>query len=118
MEMFNEKKLRAEIVKQWGPAGAHVELFDNILKELSQVQLDTAIGTLEFTKKEFMDPLQTKLTRYSEVLAWYADEKNWIIPSGEGDYAEYLDAKCEMQKDSGTRAAIKEINEILGGERE
>lgn len=32
-ELFNEDTLRAEIVKVWGEHGAHVDVFDHILKE-------------------------------------------------------------------------------------
>jgi len=28
MDPFNEEKLREDIIKTWGPAGAHIEVFD------------------------------------------------------------------------------------------
>lgn len=31
--MFNEDKLREEIVQKWGPAGAHVEVFDMLRQD-------------------------------------------------------------------------------------
>ena len=32
--MFNENSLREEIIRVWGPAGAHVDVFDTMLKHL------------------------------------------------------------------------------------
>ena len=32
--MFGPEELRAEIVGQWGPAGAHVEVFDDLLRRV------------------------------------------------------------------------------------
>jgi hypothetical protein len=32
--MFNEKTLRKDIVKQFGPAGAHIEIFDALERKL------------------------------------------------------------------------------------
>lgn len=32
-EVFNEEALRAEIIRTWGPAGAHVEVFDALVRE-------------------------------------------------------------------------------------
>lgn len=31
VQLFDEKKLREEIVKVWGPAGAHVDVFDTLI---------------------------------------------------------------------------------------
>ncbi len=29
--MFNEQSLRADIIKTWGPAGAHIDVYDRLL---------------------------------------------------------------------------------------
>jgi len=36
MERFDEKRLRADIVSVWGEYGAHVDVFDYMLKELRE----------------------------------------------------------------------------------
>lgn len=38
--VFNEDRLRADIVKTWGEHGAHVEVYDRILSELDLVRKD------------------------------------------------------------------------------
>lgn len=37
MEIFNEQKLRAEIAKTWGEHGAHIEVYDMLLKKANVV---------------------------------------------------------------------------------
>ena len=34
---FDEHSLRAAIVERWGPAGAHVDVFDHILAEVERL---------------------------------------------------------------------------------
>lgn len=37
MEIFNEQKLRAEMVKTWGEFGAHIEVYDMLLRKANVV---------------------------------------------------------------------------------
>lgn len=36
--IFDEKALREEIIKQWGRAGAHIEVYDQLINELKALQ--------------------------------------------------------------------------------
>ena len=36
---FDENSLRADIVKVWGENGAHIDVFDHMLKTLREVQV-------------------------------------------------------------------------------
>ncbi len=35
---FDEQSLRADIIKTWGPAGAHVDVFDMMLKRIKSLE--------------------------------------------------------------------------------
>jgi len=37
--MFNEKSLRDAIVEKWGPAGAHIDVFDEMLTDRKRMKL-------------------------------------------------------------------------------
>ena len=37
-EMFDENKLRSEIVNTWGPAGVHVEIYDALKARVADLQ--------------------------------------------------------------------------------
>lgn len=48
MEIFNEQKLRAEIAKTWGEHGAHIEVYDMLLKKANAVLPQTDVsGSLQ-----------------------------------------------------------------------
>ena len=36
--MFNEDSLRSDIVDKWGPAGAHVDVFDELLRRYNELR--------------------------------------------------------------------------------
>jgi len=38
MNIFDENSLHAEIIRVWGPAGAHAEVFEYMLKELKELK--------------------------------------------------------------------------------
>lgn len=40
MAGFDQKALRAAIVRVWGEHGAHVEVFDHMVRKIDQLQLD------------------------------------------------------------------------------
>lgn len=37
-KIFNEKTLRNEIINIWGPAGAHIDVFDSMINELEKLR--------------------------------------------------------------------------------
>lgn len=45
---FDEHSLRAAIVERWGPAGAHVDVFDHILAEVSRLTAERDEAQMEF----------------------------------------------------------------------
>lgn len=48
MPIFNEEKLREEIIKIWGEHGAHCEIFDDMLKKIHPI---LEIGNTVFIKR-------------------------------------------------------------------
>jgi len=38
MDIFDEDSLHAEIIRVWGPSGAHAEVFDHMLQELKELR--------------------------------------------------------------------------------
>lgn len=52
--MFNEDSLRADIVDKWGPAGAHVDVFDHLLGMVTALkeQRDTLLGVVTELRAE------------------------------------------------------------------
>ena len=53
MEIFNEQKLRAEIAKTWGEHGAHIEVYDMLLKKANVIKSVCECG--EPVEKEYND---------------------------------------------------------------
>ena len=49
--MFNEESLRSDIVEKWGPAGAHVDVFDTILSKLKTYGNHLSICRYHFDHK-------------------------------------------------------------------
>ncbi len=48
MFVFNEQKLREEVVSIWGPAGAHVEVLDDILSRAHKVDVFAKVWINKF----------------------------------------------------------------------
>lgn len=55
MKQFNEQKLREEIAKTWGEHGAHIEVFDMLLKRASQQEDVSGSLPFFFTRKTMID---------------------------------------------------------------
>lgn len=49
--MFDEKTLRDEIVKTWGPAGAHIEIYDMLLQATTENRLEVLHQRDQFKQK-------------------------------------------------------------------
>jgi hypothetical protein len=49
--IFNEDALRAEIVSKWGPAGAHVEVFDDMRKQLAAAREERDEAVDDWTRQ-------------------------------------------------------------------
>lgn len=108
-ELFDEKKLRSEIVSKWGPAGAHVDLYDTILSALAQVR-----GELAKEKRLREEDVKTLCDERDQAMAeleavkkerdlWYS-QRNEAIEGAQAlkKRAEYLQAKlaaAEKERD-------------------
>jgi hypothetical protein len=65
-EIFNEHTLRTEIAKTWGEYGAHVDVYDTLLKRLSELE---ALQGRWISDEEIKDEA---LTRYLDPKKLYA----------------------------------------------
>lgn len=66
MEIFNEQKLRAEIVKTWGEFGAHIEVYDMLLRKANVVLPQANVsGMLDSGKPQMnIASLRTKIKEF------------------------------------------------------
>jgi len=89
-KIFNEETLRQEIVKTWGEAGVHVEVFDNIIKRLS-TQSD---GKTVTDVKSPIEVLQEKFdnSRYTSVV-WFDNlTLDFVLDAIESYHAQFKQA--------------------------
>jgi hypothetical protein len=69
---FNEDSLRADIVATWGPAGAHVDVFDHLVR-LARVGFAGGPGPIE---SEWL-PVDGSVIRIDGVL-WCCQGRSWV----------------------------------------
>ena len=126
---FDEKALRADIVKQWGEFGAHVEVFDELLAEIQAARQQAssipeivikAIGILNveivekmvrlgstLADKEEKKALSKEIQRKSAAIGVLAKirgevvciNRQWRIPSERGD--RFYTSLWDAQSDLG-----------------
>ncbi len=75
--MFGPEELRAEIVGQWGPAGAHVEVFDDLLRRVEVAERRYTDMAKRGTWKEAQE--------YSEYWRLVAEKAERELAEAQGD---------------------------------
>jgi len=73
--LFNDDKLRSEIVAKWGPAGAHIDVFDDL-----RARLQAAEAELD-EKAELLDKVIYDAEEFSGKLSDILDKN--LVPDGE-----------------------------------
>jgi len=80
---FDEHSLRAAIVKRWGPAGAHVDVFDHILAEVRGLTAERDEAQMEFA--DALIEIKRLTAELDEAQAWgiqQRDERDWPMEFG------------------------------------
>lgn len=73
MSVFNEGTLRADIVEQWGPAGAHVDVFDHLCRLAQQAVNVGKPGPIA----KGWEPIDGSVIRVDDVL-WACRDEQWV----------------------------------------
>lgn len=91
VDLFNENSLRADISKTWGEHGAHIDVFDMMLKKMKEVPALIEIDVQPMTTEE---PARWSVKINSKERSGFPDEEFPDLPT----WADALEAVADWMR--------------------